>query len=67
MFVKRGGEENVRNMDAMDRFRKESTIAEEYAKEFERNGLYIDGPDSLEKQSKKFIKHLGRDSFYELI
>ena len=28
--------------------------------------IYIGGPDSLGKQAKKFIKHLGKESFFEL-
>ena len=28
--------------------------------------IEIDGPDSLEKLVKRFVKHLGQDSFYEL-
>ncbi len=28
--------------------------------------IYIGGTDSLNKQAKKFIRHLGKESFFEL-
>ena len=28
--------------------------------------IYIGGPDSLSQEAKKFIKHLGKESFFEL-
>ncbi len=31
------------------------------------NWIFIGGPDSLERLMKKFLKHLGEESFYELI
>jgi hypothetical protein len=30
------------------------------------NWIYIGGPDSLNQETKKFIKHLGEESFFEL-
>ncbi len=28
--------------------------------------MFIDGPDSIEKLAEKYIKHLGKKSFFEL-
>ena len=28
--------------------------------------MYLDGPDSLEKLAKKYVKHLGKESFFDL-